>query len=82
MLELWRIGPGPGRRRGAVNTNGVLLRFVGGGEQTVWIQTREDGVPVDQIVVSPQKYRSMRPATAKNNRTILAATMSEAQRGE
>jgi hypothetical protein len=59
---------------GAVNKNGVLLRFPGGGEQSLWIQTREDGVSVDQIVLSAQKYRTMRPGAAKNDRTILPAT--------
>jgi hypothetical protein len=59
---------------GAVNRNGVLLRFPAGGEQTLWIQTREDGVSVDQIVLSAQKYRTTRPGAAKNDTTILPAT--------
>jgi len=59
---------------GAVNKNGVLLRFPGGGEQSLWIQTREDGVSVDQIVLSAQKYRTTRPGATKNDRTILPAT--------
>jgi hypothetical protein len=59
---------------GAVNRNGVLLRFPGGGEQTLWIQTREDGVSVDQIVLSAQKYRTTSPGAAKNDTTILPAT--------
>jgi hypothetical protein len=59
---------------GAVNKNGVLLRFPAGGEQMLWIQTREDGVSVDQIVLSAQKYRTTRPGAAKNDQTILPAT--------
>jgi hypothetical protein len=61
---------------GAVNKNGVLLRFPDGGEQSLWIQTREDGVSVDQIVLSAEKYLTTRPGTAKNDRTILPATFS------
>jgi len=37
---------------GAVNRNGVLLRFPDGGGQRLRIQIREDGVSVDQIVLS------------------------------
>ena len=37
---------------GAVNVNGTTLRFPGGGPQTLRIQTREDGVSIDQIVLS------------------------------
>ena len=59
---------------GAVNKNGVLLRFPGGGQQTLWIQTREDGVSVDQVVLSAQKYRTTSPGAAKNDTTILPAT--------
>ena len=58
---------------GAVNKNGVLLRF-DPGPQTIVIQTREDGVSIDQVVLSAAKYRSTRPGTAKNDRTILPAT--------
>jgi hypothetical protein len=54
----------------------VLVRFPSGGEQTLWIQTREDGVSVDQIVLSAQKYRTTRPGAAKNDKTILPATFS------
>src|SRR5262249_35358019 len=37
---------------GAVNQNGTLLRFPDGGSQTLKIQVREDGVSIDQIVLS------------------------------
>ena len=40
---------------GAVNKNGVLLRF-DPGPQTIVIQTREDGVSIDQVVLSAAKY--------------------------
>jgi hypothetical protein len=35
---------------------------------------REDGVSVDQIVLSSEKYKSARPGTAKNDTTKLDAT--------
>jgi hypothetical protein len=57
---------------GAKDRNGVMLRFPQGGRQTLRIQTREDGVSIDQIVLSAVKYRTVRPGTAKNDNTILS----------
>ena len=37
---------------GAPNRNGVTLRFPEGGAQIIRIQTREDGVSLDQVVLS------------------------------
>jgi len=59
---------------GAVNLNGGLLRFPDGGGQRLRIQIREDGVSVDQIVLSAVKYRSVRPGSAKNDTVILPVT--------
>jgi hypothetical protein len=59
---------------GAINRNGTLLRFPAGGVQRLWIQVREDGVSVDQIVLSAVKYRTTRPGAAKNDATILDKT--------
>jgi hypothetical protein len=56
---------------GAVNRNGVTLRFPEGGVQTIRIQTREDGVSIDQIVLSSEKYKTTRPGTAKNDTVKL-----------
>jgi hypothetical protein len=56
---------------GAVNVNGVTLRFPAGGPQTIRIQTREDGVSIDAVVLSSEKYKTTRPGTAKNDTTIL-----------
>lgn len=58
---------------GAVNKNGTLLRFQRP-HQRIRIQVREDGVSVDQIVLSAVKYRTTRPGTAKNDTTILPET--------
>jgi hypothetical protein len=59
---------------GAVNRNGVMLRFPAGGWQQLRIQTREDGVSIDQVVLSSGKYLATRPGAAKNDTTILPAT--------
>ena len=56
---------------GSVNRNGVLLHFPEGGVQTLRIQTREDGVSIDQIVLSASRYRTARPGSAKNDDTKL-----------
>jgi len=59
---------------GAPNLNGVKLRFPGGGFQHLVIQTREDGVSIDQIVLSSVVYSTTRPGPAKNDTTILPFT--------
>jgi hypothetical protein len=59
---------------GAVNRNGTLLRFPAGGVQQIRIQVREDGVSVDQVVLSAVAYRTARPGQAKNDTVILKPT--------
>ena len=59
---------------GGVNVNGVTLRFPQGGAQKIRIQTREDGVSVDAVVLSSEKYKTSRPGTAKNDTTTLGHT--------
>ena len=56
---------------GAPNRNGVTLRFREAGMKRLRIQVREDGVSIDQIVLSAVKYRTTRPGTAKNDTVIL-----------
>ena len=58
---------------GAVDRNGGLLRF-DSAAQRIFIQTREDGVSIDQIVLSAERYLTARPGGAKNDHTILAQT--------
>ncbi len=38
------------------------------------MQTREDGVKIDQILLSPSKYIASAPGALKNDRTIFPAT--------
>jgi hypothetical protein len=59
---------------GARNVNGVTLRFPQGGIRRIRVQVREDGVSIDQIVLSAVQYRTARPGPAKNDTTILPYT--------
>jgi len=52
---------------------GPLLYFTAG-TQTIRIQQREDGVLIDQIVLSPDTYLTTAPGTTKNDTTILQKT--------
>jgi hypothetical protein len=52
-------------------TLGPLIYFATGGQQRLRIQTREDGLSIDQIVLSPARYLTTAPGAVKNDRTIL-----------
>ncbi len=54
--------------------SGTLLRFPEGGVQSLRIQTREDGVSIDQVVLSARKYKTTRPGAVKNDATVLPFT--------
>jgi hypothetical protein len=54
--------------------SGTLMRFPQGGLQTIRVQTREDGVSLDQIVLSARKYKTTRPGAVKNDATMLPMT--------
>ena len=77
-----RAGAGKTMAGARVNVNGGLLRFPSPDydPQYMVIQTREDGVSIDQIVFSAEKYLTTPPGPAKNDTTILrvdaAATVS------
>jgi hypothetical protein len=49
--------------------------YFSGTTQTIRIQQREDGVSIDQIVLSAVKYLTTRPGALKNDTTILPATV-------
>ena len=61
---------------GAPNKNGVFLRFEfpDSYQHGITIQTREDGVSIDQIVLSAEKYLTTRPGAPKKDATILPST--------
>src|SRR4029077_20510333 len=48
---------------------------VDGAQQTLGIQVREAGLSIDQIVLSPVTYMTTGPGAAKNDTTILPATL-------
>ena len=59
-------------RWGAARTSApVLLRFPTAGYQRVRIQTREDGVSLDQFVLSAEQYLNAPPGPAKRDATIV-----------
>jgi phosphatidylserine/phosphatidylglycerophosphate/cardiolipin synthase-like enzyme len=53
---------------------GPLVYFKTSGPQTIRIQTREDGLSLDQIVLSPVTYLNASPGPNKNDATILGKT--------
>ena len=54
-----------------VGVLGPVLRFATGGVQSLRIQAREDGVSIDQVVLSPTTYLNRAPGGLKNDTTIL-----------
>jgi hypothetical protein len=54
-----------------VGVLGPLIRFATTGVHTIRIQVREDGLSIDQIVLSPQTYLQNSPGLLKNDSTML-----------
>jgi hypothetical protein len=54
-----------------LNVLGPLVRFATTGPQTIRVQTKEDGVSIDQIVLSSATYLTAAPGATKNDTTIL-----------
>ncbi|MGH9371862.1 MAG: hypothetical protein ACRD15_10065 [Vicinamibacterales bacterium] len=50
---------------------GPLLRFQTSGIQRIRLQTREDGLRIDQIVLSSERYLTEAPGAPRNDTTIL-----------
>ena len=50
---------------------GPLIYFANTGTQTIRVQVREDGLSIDQIVLSPVTYLNSAPGALKNDNTIL-----------
>ena len=51
----------------------TTVTFANSGAHTLRIQVREDGVEVDQVVLSPATYLNARPGSVTNDSTVLAA---------
>jgi hypothetical protein len=56
---------------GSVGAAGPLIYFATSGMHTIRVQVREDGLAVDQVLLSPDKYRLESPGVNKNDVTIL-----------
>lgn len=54
---------------------GANIRFSTTGTHTIRIQVREDGLSIDQIVLSPRTYLAAAPGVQANDKTILAANL-------
>ena len=50
---------------------GPTIAFAVSGPQTIRIQTREDGLSIDQIVLSPATYLTRPPGLTKDDTTIV-----------
>lgn len=50
---------------------GPEIFFEGSGTHTIRVQTREDGLSIDQIVLSPSTYLDQAPGATKNDGTVL-----------
>jgi hypothetical protein len=57
---------------------GPLVYFAKTGPQRIRVQVREDGLAIDQIVLSADRYRTMAPGVTKNDGTILAEALPPA----
>ena len=57
-----------------LNVAGPVVYFAATGLQRVRIQVREDGLAIDQVVLSAVKYKDASPGAPKNDATILPAT--------
>jgi hypothetical protein len=56
------------------NVLGPLVYFAATGPQRLRVQMREDGLGIDQVVLSAVRYLQTPPGAAKNDTTILEAT--------
>lgn len=54
-----------------VGVLGPVVYFEASGMHTLRVQTREDGVSIDQIVLSSSRYMNQSPGALKNDTTIL-----------
>jgi hypothetical protein len=55
-----------------VGVLGLPIVFERTGVQTLRLQPREDGLLIDQIVISPERYLLVAPGSLKNDATIVA----------
>ena len=56
---------------------GTPVYFAASGPQTIRIQTREDGLSIDQLMLSPVKFFNTAPGQLKNDTTIYPRSSGE-----
>jgi hypothetical protein len=74
VLQAGPDGPAPAGWGWADNGWGALgapIYFEASGTQTIRVQQREDGVIIDQIVLSPDVYATIPPGSRRGDSTIL-----------
>jgi hypothetical protein len=49
----------------------AIVQFASAGSHTLRLQTREDGVQIDQVILSPATYMSAAPGAVSNDATIV-----------
>jgi endonuclease/exonuclease/phosphatase family metal-dependent hydrolase len=61
---------------------GPMVYFASSGPQTLRIQTREDGLALDEVILSPKKYASVPPSTPSSDKdgTPTGSTTTNALR--
>jgi phosphatidylserine/phosphatidylglycerophosphate/cardiolipin synthase-like enzyme len=57
-----------------IDVLGPVVYFAADGAQTIRVQTREDGLAIDQVVLSAGAYLNSSPGSLKNDTTILDST--------
>ncbi len=57
-----------------IGVSGPHITFTTTGTHTLRIQTREDGLSIDQIVLSPSRFLTQSPGTLKNDTNIYPAS--------
>ncbi len=55
-----------------VNVLGANIYFAATGTQTIRVQVKEDGLSIDQLVLSSSRYLTVSPGALKNDATILS----------
>src|SRR5581483_9626607 len=61
---------GWGWQDNGLNSLGANITFATSGQQTIRIQTRADGLAIDQIILSPSRFLTTSPGALKNDTSI------------
>jgi hypothetical protein len=57
------------------NVLGQVVRFAASGSHTIRLQRREDGISIDQVLLSNNRYINAAPGTPKATTTVLPRTI-------